>query len=169
MKRFLSITVALLLILCGCQFSDRIEHPVRFYYVRQADRFVYGSGDGVITYEERDAAGHEADLRYLLSLYLQGPLDEGLRSPFPPECKLLTMSNKDRTVTLVLSESFADLSGLDRSLAYACLGYTCANLDTIETMHILVLNKSKQVILDETISIPSLLPPEVTPSTEANQ
>ena len=165
MKATFAVILILSLLLPGCTDQEELR-TAEFYYPRST--YTQDSMDSVIAPEERNRE-NLSTITLLLDQYLQGPLDEELCSPFPPECKLLTMSNKDRTVTLVLSESFADLSGLDRSLAYACLGYTCANLDTIETMHILVLNETKQVILDETISIPSLLPPEVTPSTEANQ
>ena len=102
MKRIqcLLLAAALLLTLVGCTLSHKPEHPVRFYFLRAADRYEYGSVDGVVTYEERDAAGYERDLRYLLTLYLQGPVDEGLRSPFPADCRLLTMSCKDGDLTL---------------------------------------------------------------------
>jgi len=69
----LILTVILLISLSGCHYSDSsndILEPVEFYYLRSSESFVYGSADGVIASEVREASGHTNDLTYLLSMYL---------------------------------------------------------------------------------------------------
>lgn len=157
MKRVLSLFLifALTLSLSGC-FSHAPDNPVRFYYLRDENHIVYGSGDGMVTYEQRDVSGHADDLRYLIPLYLQGPLDEGLVSPFPTGSRLLTLSSNDNEITLVFNEAFARLKGIDLSLAYVCLVQTCTSLADIQSVHILVLSDNKHVLIDEIITIDSL-------------
>ena len=106
----------MLLALCGCKSSD---DDILFYYTRR--EFSYGSQDGVIASETREAPGHEDDLEYLLTLYFEGPLDQALQSPFPRGTALEGFTYSDATMYVTVNEAFARLEGMDHTIASACV------------------------------------------------
>lgn len=172
MKRALSLTLVLIVILnlCGCFFSrNGIKEPVTFYYARASSEFVYGAEDGVIASETREASGHKNDLRYLLRLYLQGPSDQNLQSPFPAGTGLLLAEAQDGTLTVTLSSAFTKLKDLDLSIACACLAQTCFGLTDTEEVVILAEAAEGSDTIHVTISKDSfLLEDNILPSTEAS-
>ena len=91
---------------CGCHFGDSGDflEPVEFFYPRQADDFVYGGADGIFGSEIREASGHTDDLNYLLSMYMRGPQDAQLRSPYPSGCRIKDIRYEDETLYLVFNE-----------------------------------------------------------------
>lgn len=149
MKRMLCLTLALLMLagLYGCHYSDSgdLLEPVEFFYPRKTERFVYGSSDGVIASEIREASGHMNDLHYLLSMYLRGPQDSGLRSPFPDGCKLEEVRSEDDTLYIRLSEVFSTLEHTELTLACAALAKTCLSLSDQTYIHISSLSDEKNI------------------------
>lgn len=129
MKRLLSVVFVLLV---GCSlfacstYGTGIKDPVTFYYPRSI--VTYGQEDSIIASEFREASGHANDPDYLISLYLRGPMDDGLISPFPPGSNLIEFKQEDGVIFLTLSNAFANQSGLDLSVACACLSKTCFEL-----------------------------------------
>ena len=132
MKRVLILMLALILTvaLFACRFGKRgdVLEPVEFFYPRKAESFMYGSENGVISAEIREASGHVNDLKYLLSMYLYGPQDSELRSPFPPGCKLNGLRAEEDTLYVRLSEEFATLENTELTLACAALAKTCFSI-----------------------------------------
>lgn len=120
------LIISLLLGLCACGFGSAGKEPVEFYYLRTS--FIYGAEDGVIASETRESSGHAGDLNYLLSLYLRGPLDDDLKSPFPAGCQIVELRRDSRTLRLTFDAAFAQLKDLDLTLACACLAKTCFGL-----------------------------------------
>ncbi len=113
-----------LMALCGCSVTpSRSGEPVSFFY-RRAD-FQYHSSENVIVPEQREISGHGGDLRYLVTLYLVGPLDDSLVLPFPKGTQLLELKESGEGLQLTLSGSGDSLSDSDYSLACACLALTC--------------------------------------------
>ena len=118
---------ALLLALPGCASSeDTIQNPVYFSY-RQMD-LDYGADPGVVDKEARESAGHLHDYTYLLSEYLEGPKNFSLYNPFPRNTVLRSFTLQDGTAFVQLSASFASLTGLDLTLACACLTLTICEM-----------------------------------------
>lgn len=133
-KLFAALLVfATLAVFSACRYSG-MQDPVSFYYPRR--EIAYGNADGVIGTETREAAGHKDDLRYLLAVYLQGPLDETLYSPFPAGCRLLSVSTAGDTIAITLDSRFASLHDLDLSIACASLAKTCLTLSGAQSVHI---------------------------------
>ena len=130
----LLLSIAVILSLTGCRSDLK---PVDFYYPRQTDSIQFGVPDGLISSDPREVAGHTGDLRYLISLYLRGPLDSGLQSPFPEGTMLEDISTEDGVVTVSLSREFSQLSGMELTLACACLSSTCFGLTDAEFVTIL--------------------------------
>ena len=127
----------------ACTFSQ--ADTVSFYYPR-AD-FVYDEPDGVIASEERDAAGHTADMQYLLSLYLMGPLKQELVSAFPKSTRLLSGSINDSRMLIELSDTSESLTDAEFSLGCACLALTCIKASGAE--EIVITSGSRTLAIRE--------------------
>ena len=106
--------------------------PVSFYYRRED--FQYHGTDNVIVPEQREISGHGGDLHYMISLYLVGPLDDSLVSPFPKGTRLLETQQNGMELLLTLSDSAAALSDSAFSLACTCLALTCMSFTNAETV-----------------------------------
>ena len=168
MKRILCLILALLLItLSGCHYgkSGDILEPVEFYYPRTSRSFVYGTENGVITAEIREAAGHVDDLNYLLTMYFYGPQDDNLRSPFPAGCTLRGMCVEDDTLYIRLSESFTTLEGTELTLACAALANTCFSLT--DFTRVCIDSRSDKKTVSMILDKDSLLFADTTPLEEA--
>lgn len=128
---------------CACTFSQ--ADTVSFYYPR-AD-FLYDEPDGVIASEERDAAGHTADMQYLLSLYLMGPLKQELVCTFPKSTRLLTDSRDGSRMLIELSDTSESLTDAEFSLGCACLALTCIKASGAE--EIVITSGSRTLTIRE--------------------
>ena len=140
MKRILCLILTLLIlaVMAGCHYHDNGEflEPVEFYYPRQSEHFAYGAQDGVLAAEMREASGHTDDLEYLIPMYLRGPQDEKLRSPFPEGCTLVEVRSGGNMLVVILSEEFTTLEGTELTLACAGLARTCFSLTDAQRIRI---------------------------------
>ena len=131
MKRILCLFLvcALCLPLLGCKpKSEDIEDPVNFYYRRSVDTITFGKADGVITSEQREAAGHRDDPAYLINLYLKGPAGTGMNRTFPKGVELVKFSLEGGCAYITVSDFFSTLTGINLTLACACLTLTVCEL-----------------------------------------
>ncbi len=164
----LALCAILVILSAACGTNGRQEDPeAAFYYLRDPDTYLYGSPAGVVSSEIRDTAGHEGDLDYLLMLYLQGPLDEDLESPFPAGCRLLELTQKEENLTLVLNSNIITLKGMDLTLACVCLARTCFSVTDARTVRIMAKAFDGTIAVDETITIDSLLLEDTALPTES--
>ena len=132
MKKVLCL--ALLLSLCLSLTACAKDTAVTYYYVRDEEDYQYGTADGVMVGENREAAGHINDLRYLLILYFHGPVSDNLESPFPSGTGLEELVQDGDTLHIRLSGIVAIMEGTDLTLACACLARTCFGLTDAETV-----------------------------------
>ncbi|MBO4937388.1 MAG: GerMN domain-containing protein [Oscillospiraceae bacterium] len=137
MKRYAASMLLILwtISLCACSFPQAAGNdPVTFYYP-WADlnaAMELDPGCTAITAEERDISGRRDSLSYLLSLYFRGPLDSSLNSPFPAGTSLLNLQQEDSTLIITLSTAFAQLKGIDLTIACNCLAQTCFELSVVQ-------------------------------------
>ena len=137
MKKFLSFLLCLFLLLCVCSCAHRAEAPqvpVRFYYPRTADSIQYTGDSGAFTFEERESAGHTDNIPYLLNLYFRGPSDPTLQNPFPTAISVTELKVYGNYAFLTVSDSFAQMTGMELTTACACLTLTVAELTGVETL-----------------------------------
>ncbi|MBP3304341.1 MAG: GerMN domain-containing protein [Oscillospiraceae bacterium] len=154
MKRMIAafLLLALLTGLTACaNKKDSIQEPVAFYY-RRAD-ITYGSSDSVILSEFADAADCNGDTTLLLKQYLKGPQSETLAQTFPVGTTVLSLTVEENTADILLSSQFARLSGIDLTIACACLTLTALKLTGTETVvihaHHNTLNGMEQIVMDK--------------------
>lgn len=135
MKKYLCLILCLLLILSGCgNKQPKIEKPVKYYYCK-AD-VTYGSASSVISWEERESAGYEDNVFYLISRYLSGPDSSDFLKTFPRFTRLSLCEIQEESVSLCLSNELASLSGMELTLACAALTMTVHGITGRETVQI---------------------------------
>ena len=139
MKHRISIIliVSILLCLCSCANDTRpAKVPVNFYYL--AKDVSYNGKSEILLPEEREGAGHEADIEGLLNQYLKGPVSDTLRSPFPAHVSVNRYATTANMVVLELSSEFAQLTGIDLTIACSCITRTLFDLTQLERVMISV-------------------------------
>lgn len=145
MKRVVSFVTLLALLgalsACGLPHED----SVLFYYPRAS--YIYDEPDGVITSENRDASGHTADMQYLLSLYLMGPLSQDFVPAFPETVRLISCSRNGSRILVELSDTSESLTDAEFSLACACLALTCIKASGTE--EVVITSGSRSLTIRE--------------------
>lgn len=125
MRKLICLLLLLSLLLTGCGEQD-LKMPGNFYY-RLTD-LTYNNINGVIAPEARELDGLAEDPEALMEVYLSGPESRDLESPFPKNTTLEAWTLEDQTLTLTLSREFTALSGLDLTIACACITRTMLEL-----------------------------------------
>ena len=133
MKRLTAILlmIALSAGLFGCT-AQELRSPTSFYYYRSDP--VFAGTDGVISPELRVLAGTEDDLDAILELYFRGPNSRELENLIPESCPVPQWTIDGDTLHLHFSQELADLSGVELTLASACLTRTFLELTHCQTL-----------------------------------
>ena len=157
MKRILCLLLipALLLGLAACKKQDAptvdFVQPFDFYY-RKAEQD-FDSASGPLGAETRDLGENGMSDEALIALYLAGPQSEGLVSPFPQGTRLLGIQAGATILRVQLSEEYAQLQGVDASIADACLAKTLLALGSFRRIRISAVNsigaERRSVVLEE--------------------
>ena len=136
MKKLMMIFLSLcLLVLAGCGKNfgkaDPMDRSITFYYPAM-DETSYDSPSGALYQETRELELQSNEIGEILKLYLQGPLNQQAKSPFPAEMELLDMSMEQGTLTLYVTNHWLELSLLEEHIAEACLVKTMTQLPNVE-------------------------------------
>ena len=133
MKRILALLLCAILLLTGCTGS----HPTvsgTFYYRRSTTEF--GGTDGIIASENRSITNPLSDPEALLNAYFAGPEDDNLIAPFPRDSAVVNWEITDDTLMLTMNESFGALTGVELSIACACICRTFTGLLPVSRIHL---------------------------------
>lgn len=162
----LFFTVILLFSLCACSRNEsHVQKPADFFYCTAA--ISYDSETGVIAAEVRETESLGDDLTSVLNLYLLGPQSDQLRSPFPDGSCVERLMQKETEVTLIMSQPFAQQTGIELTLACACLSKTVFSLADVQTLTIrggdtnldgnghITLTRDSLLLLDENYTLKS--------------
>lgn len=151
MKRLTATVLALCLLIgwtgCGTQVP---QETVSFYYLRSQPRF--SGDDGVLAPEARLAAGLDLENpAEVLNAYLEGPESAELESPVPRDTAVVEVKRIHDSLHINFSSEFSQLSGIDLTLACACVSRTCMELCGVDTVRIrangALLNGSTYVVM----------------------
>ena len=110
---------------CSTQESDFFE-PVNFYYCNDLDS--REDFENIFVAEVREGLGYTDNKPALLSLYLMGPQDNRLVSPFPVGTTIVSVKKNSDSLNIVFSNHLAQLSGFDLTLAATCVSLTAFEL-----------------------------------------
>ena len=143
MKRLLLPILCIALLLSSCAFPIERNtafyiQPVDFYYC--AADHTYGTETGTLRWETRELGEDSWSFSEILSLYFEGPISTDLRSPFPADVAVKNITVQDGTMSLLLNDAFTKLSGVELTLATACLVQTLTAFDTIDQVVLMTDN-----------------------------
>lgn len=123
--------ISLSLLACG---SSTPKDPGTFYYRRTETEYL--GTEGIIAPEARELSGLRDDLQAILELYFLGPESPELEAPFPRDTFLTGWNLAEDVLRIELNESFAQLSGIERTVACACIARTFFGLTDAAQIHI---------------------------------
>lgn len=137
MKRWFAVLLCAVLLLAGCSRSQEVseadmEQPVKFYYCDVGE--AYNAETGALAWELHDLGPERLPAAEILRLYLQGPEKNGLQSPFPADQTVKQTALNNGVLTVELGSEFNDLTGVERTLAAACLVQTMTQFVDIEAV-----------------------------------
>ena len=143
MKRILALVAAFVISLslmsCG-KGNDAPGSTVVFYY--KAVEVQYGSSDGVIVAETRNASEYQGNYEQLIEQYLKGPKEHDHISPYPAGIYLKEFILGAERAYITLSSHISMLSGLDLTIACACLTKTVLGLTGVSSIEITAENST---------------------------
>lgn len=154
MKRILCLILTLSILLCllGCrEDTPTIQQPVELYYRCSYD--VSNLPDSIIAPVIAEGAGYTDDIQGLLNSYLRGTSADGFEVTFPASTKILSISVQDGIANLEMNDALARLSGIDLTIACACITMTTIGLTGAQTVRIQAANETldgaEQIVMDE--------------------
>lgn len=127
MKRLLILILVLGIGLSCAACTQDAEEQTFFYYLRTRETIAYGEPDALVAPVCMDIPP-ELPFEDVIALYLSGPTDETLLSPFPQGTQLLSTIERKDMLVLVMSGEFSSLDGIQLTLAGTCLAVTCQEL-----------------------------------------
>lgn len=134
MKRiiFFFLAITLVLSFCGCKGKpDSIEQPASFYYLEaNAEKNVFAA-------EIRETKQFSNDLQAIADDYFSGPTGDAYVNVFPADLHTVSVEIQDAKLILTVSDELSLLSGLDLSIACACMGMTLLEITECTQIEIL--------------------------------
>ncbi len=137
MKKFIAIFLVILLVqsLFGCtRNSDNYEVPANFYYIQAQDTL--DLSESMLRSEVRETKPYGTQLEELLNEYFKGPITDACSSPFPTELSVVSLEQRDDTLSLTLSNSFAQTDALDLTVAATCIALTIFELTSCNLLEL---------------------------------
>lgn len=104
------------------------------YYSALSDQ----RGESAVEGERHTLPQHQNQVSALMEALLEGPDSPQLTSPFPEGLRLLDWRLEEGRLHLDLSEHYYSLSGVDLTLADACLTLTFCQLEEVEAVYVTV-------------------------------
>lgn len=170
MKQLISVVLLLAVIFsfAGCQEEAPLKDPVNFYYRRIQTEF--GKETGVIDVMVVEGDGKKGDHLAMLNQYLLGINNSSFASTFPVSTQVTDLRILGDTAFLTLNPALGQYSGMDLTIACACLTLTTMELTGTQQVSIRItsgtLNGSDQIIMDRnTILLLDIYQPDDTTQT----
>ena len=135
MKKLFALLLILSLLLSGCGKQQSFTTTLKFYYPLHVTDYALGSS--YIQPELREGAGTGDSLANMLNLYLKGPINQiTYRMPFQYNTQVVSISRDTMMLDITLTRGFATYTGLDLTVACACITMTCLELTDVEVVRI---------------------------------
>ena len=134
-KRIAAALCAALVLLAGCA-AERGGRGEYLIYCR-ADLDAAGGGDAVYALAANVSGENDARIASELVRRIIDAEAPGCESPLPAGTRLLSVTIEDGTATVDLSGGYAALSGVELTIADACITLTLCQLPTVERVDIL--------------------------------
>lgn len=138
MKRILTLALTgLLLSLCGCSSKLQEGADTGYYQVyysaleNQNAAMAVGSESWELPPDTQLVPG-------LLKVLFREPNAQNLTSPFPEGVRLLSWELEDGCLHLDVSEQYGSLTGVELTIADACLTLTLCQVEGVESIYVTV-------------------------------
>ena len=125
MKRIIIILtiVALLISFIGCtKNTENFDQPAQFYYKWASTE------DALFGAETREIKSYSDDLLAVANFYFTGPDSDAYVNVFPDGLHALSLEVQENKLMLLLNDELSTLSGLELSIACACMSMTLLEL-----------------------------------------
>lgn len=142
--------IAHILIVCALLTACEMAHKsaaINFYY--RAEQFSFEPEDSAVIAESRKEILDHLAYNKIIEKYLEGPMSTDLYDPFPDGTTLVSITVDQQTASIVLSNAFAQLTGIDLTVACACLSLTVGELTRCPKVQI----SAQNALLDNRQSI----------------
>ena len=127
--------VLLLQMLCACNGkNEELKAPVNFYFRNK--EITYDSPTAVIYPEVREGAGFHENLTAMLRSYFLGPNSSDLERFIPTDVYMVSCEHTADEVTIVMSNQFTKVTGVDLTAACSALLLTVHDFTGAETLKI---------------------------------
>lgn len=136
MKKVITAVLLFSLLLLSACGNGKGSNSATFYFPINPNHEANHSSETFYATEKREHNDDPQDLWHYLSIYLQGPLDESMITPFPESTQLVDLEILEDRVVIHLSEEFSQLSGIKLTTACACLSLTAFDLTGAEAVTI---------------------------------
>lgn len=149
----ISIILIVCIVLFACSTTNN-NAQLKFYYCTAQLKF--GSGDSPVQSENRKEALDRLAYDRIIEQYLEGPISPDLNSPYPDGTSLISITVEQQTANVILNDAFAQLTGIDLTMACTCLSLTVGELTGCVKVQISAQNAlldNKQSITIDTNSI----------------
>lgn len=137
------------LLCCGCNKTQNQTQIIFYYCNNQMD---YKANNSAIGSEICNEPIDHLDYDKLLTNYLSGPHSTNLISPFPSGTSLINFSLDQQSAHVVLSDTFATLTGVELTIACVCISKTVENMTNCATVTIsaqnALLDNQESIIID---------------------
>ncbi len=155
----LALCVLLLAGLLGCGKKPGEPaapvQPFLFYY--RSARTEFTDENSLICPELRDLGEKTYSDEELFRLYLLGPLSRDFSSPFPKDASLLSAERSGSQITFHLRERYESTTGINDSIADACLARTALQLEGVRKVRIRVESTGGKLLRDRLFTENDLL------------
>lgn len=162
MKRMTALFLATLLLavtLTACTNPaapmSQMLNPADLYYCKT--EVCHGIEDGVIGAQTVDLGETPPELDRFLQVYLSGPTEQTLESPFPTNTEVQSVTAANNTVTVQLGGAYAELSGIQATVADACLARTLLDYTGAEKILLTVADDAGQTLRSRKIAHSDIL------------
>ena len=135
--------------------TGQMLNPADLYY-RNAE-IGYGAQDGILGVQTVDLGQSAPELDRFLQEYLDGPTEQTLESPFPKNTVVQSVTAANNTVTVLLGGAYAELSGIQATVADACLAKTLLSYTGAEKVLLTVADTAGQTLRSRKIAQSDIL------------
>lgn len=145
-KTMISVILAVCLLLTGCATAQSSTVFDFYYCAAQLD---FGPEDTAVRSESRKEVLNHLAYNEIIEKYLEGPVSSDLRNPFPEGTAFVSITVEQQTASIVLSNAFAQLTGIELTVACACLSLTVGEFTSCPKIQI----SAQNALLDNRPSI----------------
>lgn len=138
-----ALLAAFALFLAGCTAGPLSSQPPQEELILWFPTVIGSGASSALGQEPRLVASHGQTAREALRALFAGPASAELVSPFPADTVLRSVTIQDGLAVVDLSEAYGGLSGVDLTLADACVVLTLCQFPEIQWVYITVEGRER--------------------------